>query len=315
MNFRRFHESGSFVRSLNATFLVLIPKKGGLKEVLAKVISMSQNVFVEGRESMDEVLIANKAIDSILKSNRGAILCKLDIEKAYDHVDWSFLLAVLEKMGFGESSRGLRQGNPLLPYLFVIVMEAFSCLLKRAVSKGLRVNMEKSELIPVGRVENVEELAEEFGYKVGRLPSTYLGMPLGAPFKSVATWDGIEERFRKRLAMWKRLGVKSLGTFNRALLGKRVWCFAIERKALRNQVIRRKYGEERGGWSSCEAREAYGVGLWKAISKLGHLVTPSFDFVVGDGKKVRFWKDKWCGTTPLCEDFPSLFALATSKEA
>ena len=111
------------------------------------------------------------------------------------------------------------------------------------------------------------------------------------------------------------LGVKSLGTFNKVLLGKWVWRFAIERKALWNQVITRKYGEERGGWSSCEAKEAYGVGLWKTISKLGHLVTPSFDFVVGDGKKVRFWKDKWCGTTPLCEAFPSLFALATSKEA
>ena len=69
---------------------------------------------------------------------------------------------------------------------------------------GLKMNMEKSELIPVGRVENVEELTDEFGYKVGILPSTYLGMPLGAPFKSVNAWDGIEERFRKRLAMWKR---------------------------------------------------------------------------------------------------------------
>ena len=49
---------------------------------------------------MDAVLIANEAIDSILKSNRRAILCKLDIEKVYDHVDWSFLLAVLEKMEF-----------------------------------------------------------------------------------------------------------------------------------------------------------------------------------------------------------------------
>ena len=47
------------------------------------------------------MLIANEAIDSILKRNRGAILCKLDIEKAYDHVDWAFLLAVLGKMGFG----------------------------------------------------------------------------------------------------------------------------------------------------------------------------------------------------------------------
>ena len=87
------------------------------------------------------------------------------------------------------------------------------------------------------------------------------------------------------------LGVKSLGTFNRAFLGKWVWRFANERRALWNQVIRRKYKEERGGWRSYEAREAYGVGLWKAISKMEHLVTPSFGFVVGDGKKVRFWKD------------------------
>ena len=58
-------------------------------------------------------------------------------------------------------------------------------------------------MIPFGRVENVEELVEEFDNKVGRLPSTYLGMPLGAPFKSAAAWDGIEERFLKRLAIWK----------------------------------------------------------------------------------------------------------------
>ena len=69
---------------------------------------------------------------------------------------------------------------------------------------GLRGNLDKSDLIPVGRVENVEELAKELGCKVGRLSSTHLGMPLGAPFKSVAAWNGIEERFHKRLAMWKR---------------------------------------------------------------------------------------------------------------
>ena len=108
---------------------MLIPKKGGAEElkdfrlislvgglykwlakvlanrmkgVLAKVISTSQNAFVEGRQIMDTMLVANEAIDSIVKSNRGVILCKLDIEKIYGHVDWSFLLAVLEKMGFGE---------------------------------------------------------------------------------------------------------------------------------------------------------------------------------------------------------------------
>lgn len=68
----------------------------------------------------------------------------------------------------------------------------------------LRINLDKSELISVGCVENVKALAAELGCKVGRLPSSYLGLPLGAPFKFMATWDGVEKRFRKRLVMWKR---------------------------------------------------------------------------------------------------------------
>ena len=68
---------------------------------------------------------------------------------------------------------------------------------------GLKVNLDKSELFPMGNVENMEELAFELGCKVGRLPSTYLVMSLGAPFKSVAIWDEVEERFHKRLDMWK----------------------------------------------------------------------------------------------------------------
>ena len=72
------------------------------------------------------------------------------------------------------------------------------------VVSGLRINLEKSELIPVGRVENINDLALDFGCRVGSLPSTYLDLPLGALFKSVSVWDGVEERFRKKLAMWKR---------------------------------------------------------------------------------------------------------------
>ena len=49
---------------------------------------------------------------------------------------------------------------------------------------GLRIYLEKSELIPVGRVHDIEDLALELGCKVGGLPSRYLGLPLGAPFKS-----------------------------------------------------------------------------------------------------------------------------------
>ena len=72
------------------------------------------------------------------------------------------------------------------------------------VISRLSINLNKSEILPVGRVENVEVLASELGCKVGTLPSTYLGLPLGAPHKSMVVRDGVEERMRKRLALWKR---------------------------------------------------------------------------------------------------------------
>lgn len=48
----------------------------------------------------------------------------------------------------------------------------------------LKINLEKSELIPVGNVPNMKELAEVQGYKVGALPTTYLSLLLDAPYKS-----------------------------------------------------------------------------------------------------------------------------------
>ena len=69
---------------------------------------------------------------------------------------------------------------------------------------GLKIILAKSKVIPVGNVDNVEDLAHELGCRVGALPSSYLGLPLGAQHKSVAVWDVIEERFRKRLSLWKR---------------------------------------------------------------------------------------------------------------
>lgn len=64
---------------------------------------------------------------------------------------------------------------------------------------GLKINLEKSELILVGRVENLDDLLDELRCKVGSLPSSYLGLPLGALFKSTIAWDGVEEWFHKRL--------------------------------------------------------------------------------------------------------------------
>ena len=126
--FKEFHEHSSFLKSLNNTFLVLIPKKGGtedlgdfrpisllgglykllakvlanrLKKVVGKVVSPAQNAFVMGRQILDASLIANEVIDSWQKRKEKGLICKLDIEKVYDNINWQFLLKVLQKVGFG----------------------------------------------------------------------------------------------------------------------------------------------------------------------------------------------------------------------
>ena len=63
-------------------------------------------LWKEGRRIPHATLIADEVIDSILRKKERGLLCKLGIEKAYDQIDWSFVLNVLKRMGFGEKWSG-----------------------------------------------------------------------------------------------------------------------------------------------------------------------------------------------------------------
>ena len=70
---------------------------------------------------------------------------------------------------------------------------------------GLKVNIGKSEIVPVGEVGNLDALARILCCKIGYLPMSYLGMPLGAHYKDSSIWNPIIERMEKKLAGWKQL--------------------------------------------------------------------------------------------------------------
>ena len=65
---------------------------------------------------------------------------------------------------------------------------------------GLKVNVGKSEIVPIEEVSNIQTLTNILQCKVGNLPMTYLGMPLGTLFKTALIWNPILERMEKKLS-------------------------------------------------------------------------------------------------------------------
>ena len=135
-----------------------------IKIILPNVISDSQSAFVPGRNITDNTTVAFEMLHRMRNRRRGKtghMAVKLDISKAYDRVEWEFLRRIMLKIGlpnqwvhlametvctasysilingeptgFITPSRGIKQGDPLSPYLFLLCAEGLSSLIRKAI--------------------------------------------------------------------------------------------------------------------------------------------------------------------------------------
>jgi len=133
--------------------------------VVGKVVSETQTTFVKDRQILDGVLVANEVVDEARKFKKELLLFKVDFEKAYDSVDWNYLDAVICKMNFpvlwrkwikecvstatasvlvnGSPTdefpleRGLRQGDLLSPFLFLLASEGLNVMMSEMVTANI----------------------------------------------------------------------------------------------------------------------------------------------------------------------------------
>lgn len=136
-----------------------------LSKVMASIISNSRSAFLKGRNLVDGVVVINEVVDLAKKPKRECLILKVDFEKAYDSVDWGFLEYMMKRVGmcdtwilwmkvcvFGGNmsilingspvkeiciQRGLKQGDPLAPFLFLLVVEDFSGVMSNVFNRNL----------------------------------------------------------------------------------------------------------------------------------------------------------------------------------
>lgn len=151
---------------INSSFKLLLKVLANrLMVVMSKLVSEEQTAFIKGRNINESIFIVNEVVHAMKIHKIEGLIVKLDFSKAYDSIDWSCLLHTLQCMNFNKKwiqlirailhttrisvlvngspteefspIRGIRQGDPLAPYLFLFIGEILSKLVNKAIDKGV----------------------------------------------------------------------------------------------------------------------------------------------------------------------------------
>ncbi|KAH9656688.1 reverse transcriptase domain-containing protein [Citrus sinensis] len=200
------------------------------KQVLHKIISPSQSGFIPNRLITDNIIVGYECLHKIrhCKSKRnGLIALKLDVSKAYDRLEWNFLEQTLEKLGFSQQwislimrcissvsfsvlinsavkglikpQRGLRQGCPLSPYLFITCAEAFSSLLQQAEQQQLIHGLSFGSNLKISHLL----FADDSLLNIVSRHEKYLGLPSMIGRKRSSFFNDIKLKVANKLSSWQ----------------------------------------------------------------------------------------------------------------
>ncbi|KAF3645754.1 putative COP9 signalosome complex subunit 4-like [Capsicum annuum] len=186
---QNFHKEEIFEKSINASFVVLIPKKVGAMELKDfRPISLIGGVYKIIAKLMAERL--KKVIHSLMAKERAWIRGFQVGTRATNNLEITHLQYADDTLVFCEAEKDQML---FLRVIFIIFEVVF----------GLHINWGKSFIYPINEVVEVDNLAAILGGRVGELPTIYLGMPLGAKSKSKGIWNGVIEKCEKKLTHWK----------------------------------------------------------------------------------------------------------------